>query len=377
MNTYTRYDGSGLICGGADSLTGTEELLLACDVGGTTVKLGIFTLEDEPQLLCRTAVPTRTEENGRNILPDTAKAARALAEEHGLDFARITGAGVGVPGPVLIDENGDAIVNHGVNLNWGVVNVSREFSDLTGIPKVTSLNDANAAALGEFAAAGGISAAAGKSAVMVTLGTGVGGGVVCNGSILTGIFGSAGEIGHMPMSPYHPLLEAIREKDPSFPAKADLEYYASATGITRIAKAALKTSGTASVLRPPKALPEDPSEDAPQDPSGDAPEDIPPAQELTAKDIFDAAREGDALALSIADCYFDTLGCGLASIAAVIDPDLFLLGGGVSKAGQFLLEGVRSAYRENVFHSMRDTRIELAVLGGDAGLLGAIIPFVQ
>lgn len=348
MAAYTLYDTTGLILHDSVVPEENQALLLACDIGGTTVKMGIFTAEPQPRLLCRTEVPTRTEDEGVNILPDVAEAARALADDHGLRFSQIRGAGIGCPGPVLTAENGDYIVNRGVNLNWGVKNVSEEFRTLTGIPSVIALNDANAAALGEMAAAG-----ASGTVIMVTLGTGVGGGIVIDGSVLSGSTGSAGEIGHMPASPYHPLLESIREQDPSFPARSDLEYYASATGIIRVAKAALKTTGAASVLRKPEA------------------------SDLTAKDIFDAAREGDALAMSITEFYFDTLGSGLASIAGVIDPDLFLLGGGVSRAGDFLLDGVRRAYRENVFHSMRGTGIQLAVLGGDAGLLGAVIPLLQ
>lgn len=195
----------------------------------------------------------------------------------------------------------------------------------------------------------GIKAVA-ESAVMVTIGTGIGGGIISGGRIISGAFGAGGEIGHMPASPGHPLLREICGRDASLRQSADLEYYASATGITRMAQSALRNMEEPSSLR-----------------------DI---DDLTARDVIDAAKDGDAAALQVLDFFFDTLGRGLATIASVVDPQLFIIGGGVSAAGAYLLDGLQKSYREHVFHPSRDADFRLAVLGNDAGLLGPLVPLL-
>lgn len=200
-----------------------------------------------------------------------------------------------------------------------------------------------------------------SDAVMVTLGTGVGGGIIHEGRIITGAFGAGGEIGHMPVRVGGEFLEHIHSSNPACTLRrqADLEYYASATGIARIAAAALQA-----VEMDPDSWPSEISS---------------PLRELEgpdAKAIFDAAKAGDPLALSIAETFCDILGQGLASIASVVDPDLFIIGGGVSAAGDFLLDGVRESYRRQVFHASRGTAFRLARLGNDAGLMGPLVPLM-
>ncbi|MBQ9060733.1 MAG: ROK family protein [Firmicutes bacterium] len=348
---------------------------LGIDVGGTTVKLALFqagrqTAEsdgdqaagtftsDFGQLteIGRTVIPTRTEEEGRRIMPDIALAVQTLADEASILISSIEGAGIGVPGPVLNHTDRGYPVAGCVNLNWtGIYYPGEELRDLTGIRHINVLNDANAAALGELyfsaPAAEVIKAASKTTAVMITIGTGIGGGIIDKGRIITGAFGAAGEVGHMPIVPADPLFQAILSADPDFGKHADLEYYTSANGIARVAAELLQFSNEASVLRKRK--------------------------DVTAKNVFDAAKAGDPLAVRVIDFFFNTLGQGLATIASVVDPDLFIIGGGVAAAGDYLLDGLQTAYRRMVFHASRGTSFRLASLGNDAGLLGPLVPLLR
>lgn len=350
---------------------------LGIDVGGTTVKLALFragsrgtgdtastaeTADEAPAAdaggrlphlteIGRKVIPTRTENEGIRILPDIAAAVRSLAEECGIPVSSIEGAGMGVPGPVLNKTDRGYPVAGCVNLGWtGICYPGEQLRDLTGIRRICVLNDANAAALGElyFGARG--KDASETTAVMITIGTGIGGGIITGGRIITGAFGAAGEVGHMPIVPADSLLQTLRSADPDFGAGADLEYFTSATGIARAASGLLWISGEDSVLRA--------------------------CEDVTAKDVFDAAKQGDPPALRIANFFFNTLGQGLAAIASVVDPDLFIIGGGVAAAGDYLLDGLREAYRRQVFHASRETGFFLAQLGNDAGLLGPLVPLL-
>ncbi len=304
------------------------------DVGGTTVKLGLFELTGE--LLESWEIPTRRENAGAAILPDIAASIDAKIAQKGLRREDIAGVGLGVPGPVLADGT----VRRCVNLGWGVFNVSDELSKLLGLP-VRAGNDANVAALGEQWQGGGRGF---QNLVMVTLGTGVGGGILLNGRVVPGVHGAGGEIGHMVMAPDEP--------DPCGCGKrGHLEQYASATGTVRLARRALAQSGAPSVLRE--------------------------TDELTCERVFTAAKAGDALASEITDTFCRTLAAALANIAAVIDPEVFVIGGGVSKAGEFLRAGVERHFRALAFHACEDTKIVLAGLGADAGMYGAAALLLQ
>lgn len=301
------------------------------DIGGTTVKIGFFS--SEGKFIEHWEIPTRKEGNGEMILPDIARAITKKLKEHDLSLDDLEGVGVGVPGPVF--ANG--IVNKCVNLGWDVVDVRGQLSALlSGVP-VEVANDANVAALGEQWNGGGKGH---DNVVMVTLGTGVGGGIVINGKILPGVHGAAGEIGHM----------KVRDNETATCGcgkKGCLEQYGSATGVVRLAKIALA---------------ENPDTDSP----------LRKLDPLTAKDVFDYAKTGDELSLSIVDEVGKMLGEAIAHITCVLDPDVIVIGGGVSRAGQILLDAVLRHYTPAAFHASRHSEFKLAVLGNDAGMYGAV-----
>jgi glucokinase len=297
------------------------------DIGGTTVKCGLFTVNGE--IMEKWEIPTRTEDNGAHILPDVAAAINQKIETRALDREEIAGVGIGVPGPV--NDLGE--VPCAVNLHWGYVNVVKDLGEMTGLP-VKAANDANVAALGELWKGGG---AGYHSLLMVTLGTGVGGGVIINDKIVAGSHGAGGEIGHVHVE------DAII--DPCNCGNCGcLEQVASATGIVRLAKAALSASDAPSLLR---------------------------EGELSAKSVWDAVKVGDALAIKIAERFGLYLGKTLSMLAAVSDPQVIVIGGGVSKAGQILLDYIIGPFQKYAFSPCRATEFALATLGNDAGIYGA------
>ena len=275
------------------------------DVGGTTVKIGYFS---ETELLEKWEIPTDKSDGGRNIISDIARSLRGAAD----------GAAIGVPGAVLADGT----VNHCVNLGWGVCRPGDEFTALTGIP-CRMCNDANAAAFGEQWQGGGVGF---SSILLVTLGTGVGGGLTIGERIVIGAHGACGEIGHINVE--------HNETEPCNCGRCGcLEQYCSATGISRLARKA----GLGS---------------------------------FTSKEIFDMAAEGSELAVAVVDQACDYLGRGLAAACTVTDPDAIVIGGGVSRAGEFLRLRVEAAFQKYAFHACRETVIGLANLGNDAGMYG-------
>lgn len=304
-----------------------KKYCIGIDVGGTTVKCGLFTADGE--LIENWEVVTCTEDNGSHILPDVAASVEAKLSERGIAKADVLGAGVGVPGPV--DEEGE--LPCAVNLHWGKKNVGKEMTDLLGIPTKAG-NDANVAALGEMWKGGGEGT---RNLVMITLGTGVGGGIIINGKIVTGSHGAAGEIGHANVEPYE---EAVCNCG----NHGCLEQMASATGIVRLARIELQKTEDASVLRD---------------------------GELSAKSVFDAYKAGDAVAARIVDRFAEYLGHAMAFISAVVDPEVFVIGGGVSKAGEILVECVKKYYQRDAFSACKGIPIVLAKLGNDAGIYGA------
>ena len=298
------------------------------DVGGTTVKLGLFDINGN--VIDKWEIPTRTENGGEKILADVAEAIKGKRAQKQIGKEDVAGGGVGVPGPV----DGNGIVHKAVNLGWGTVDLKKELGALLDGMGVEGGNDANVAALGEMWKGGGQGH---QSLVAVTLGTGVGGGIIINGKILTGSTGAGGEIGHI-------HVEDNETEACGCGNFGCLEEYASATGITRLANRALKASDKDSVLR---------------------------TGEVSAKTVFDAVKAGDELAIEVAQKFGDYLGKGLGIIAGVIDPEIFVIGGGVSKAGEVLFEYIRPSYERTVFHACRNTAFALATLGNDAGIYGA------
>ena len=298
------------------------------DIGGTTVKLGLFNIDGE--VLDKWEITTRIEDGGAYILKDIAESVEAKMAEKNIDKSDVTGVGMGVPGPV----KEDGTVMKCVNLGWGMFNAAEELSGLLGLP-VKAGNDANMAALGEYWQGGGKEY---KSIIMVTLGTGVGGGIIINGKMMAGVNGAGGEIGHM-------TVDLAEQDKCNCGKKGCLEQYASATGIVRLANRALQSSDKPSKLRDVKTI--------------------------SAKEIFDAAKEGDELAQSLAEEHGKYLGLALANVACVVDPDAFVIGGGVSKAGDILIDITKKYFEEFAFHACRNASFKLATLGNDAGIFGA------
>ncbi|MBQ8117347.1 MAG: ROK family glucokinase [Lachnospiraceae bacterium] len=298
------------------------------DIGGTTVKLGLF--DESGVVLDKWEIPTAKENGGEKILPDVAQSIRAKIEEKGIAVSDVAGIGVGAPGAV--DEQG-TMVKGAVNLGWSRLNIPDELHKYLDVP-VKAANDANVAAFGEMWQGGGKGY---RNLVAVTLGTGVGGGIIVEGKILTGATGAGGEIGHM-------HVEDAENEECGCKNKGCLEQYASATGITRLANRRLAKDDMPSVLR-----------------SG----------EVTAKTVFDAVKAGDALAIEVAEQFGEYLGKGLALVAAVVNPEIFVIGGGVSKAGDVLLSYVEPVFQKYAFLACRDAKFALATLGNDAGIYGA------
>ena len=279
------------------------------DLGGTTVKIAYF--DETGKMLSKWEIPTVTDNGGAQILPDIAASIAAFRKEHQISDTDLLGVGIGVPGAVS-----KGVVNRCVNLGWGVVPIEEELSRLTGLPAKAS-NDANVAALGEYW---------------------MGGGIIVDSKLLNGAHGAGGELGHMVLDP--------KETDVCGCGKRGcVEQYCSATGIVRLAKQRLGKDRAPSSLR-----------------------DL---QELTCRDIFDAGKAGDPVALEILNTYYDYMGQFLGSMCSAIDPEAVVLGGGVSKAGNMLLEGIVPYFKKYVFHAASGVKFALASLGNDAGAYGA------
>lgn len=297
------------------------------DIGGTTVKMGLFNGAGE--IVEKWEIVTRTENEGEAILPDIAASINAKVAEHKIAKEEVQGVGVGVPAPVT----SEGIINGSANLGWKYKEAKRELEELTGL-RAEFGNDANVAALGEMWKGGGAGC---KNMVMVTLGTGVGGGVIINGKILVGENGAGGEIGH--------LCVNYEETDHCGCGNCGcLEQYASATGITRLAKKKLANETRQTMLN---------------------------AETVSAKEVFDAVKAGDEVAKEVAEEMGTYLGHALANLAVVADPAVFVIGGGVSKAGEVLLPYIEKPYQEKAFFANKKAKFTLATLGNDAGICGA------
>ena len=304
-----------------------KKYVFGVDVGGTTVKLGLF--DPEGEVKEKWEIPTRKEDNGDHIIADIAESIKEKMSANSIDRMDVVGVGIGVPGPVK--EDGTVLL--AANLGWGKRNIAMELGELLRVP-VMAGNDANVAALGEMWRGGGRGY---KNMVAVTLGTGEGGGIIIGGKIVSGSTGAGGEIGHIHLEDEEPAACGCG-------GHGCLEQYASATGVVRIAKKKLAFSDTASVLRD---------------------------KEITAKDIWDAVKEGDELAIEVAKVYGEYLGKGLAAVANVVNPDIFVIGGGVSKAGEVLIDYMKPYFEKYVFPGAKNAKFALAVLGNDAGIYGA------
>ena len=260
-----------------------------------------------------------------------AASIKAKLNEKNISAAEVEGIGIGVPGPV----DSDYTVHKCINLGWGVFNVKQRMNELLPeIEKVAAGNDANVATLGELWQGGGKGF---DSAVMFTLGTGVGGGVIVDGKIVAGKNGGAGELGHITVEP----TETVQCNCGKYGC---LEQYASANGIVRMAKGMLAGCDTPSALRA--------------------------MDSFTSKDICDLARDGEEMALTIVDRFGEYLGRALSFVSCTVDPDVFIIGGGMSRAGDIIVEPIMKYYRKYAFHVSTGTTASIATLGNDAGIYG-------
>lgn len=299
------------------------------DIGGTTIKMSLF--EMTGHMIDKWEIPTNTENQGASILDDVATVIEGRLVQDSIAKEDVEGIGIGVPGPVVQNS----VVMGCVNLGWNRVDVAKELGEKTGL-KVKAGNDANVAALGEMWQGGGKGY---KNVVMITLGTGVGGGIIIDGQIINGSNGAGGEIGHV-------FVDETEEETCGCGKRGCLEQYASATGVVRLAKRALAADDRESTLR------------------GN--------ENISAKAVFDAAKEGDVIALEVVEKMGKILGTALANAACIVDPEVFVIGGGVSKAGTIVTESIRKYYIERAFHSCRNADFALAELGNDAGVYGCV-----
>ena len=304
------------------------------DIGGTTVKMGFFA--EDGGLWEKWEIPTNTSDEGAMILPNVVNSIRGKMIERGITEEDIIGIGVGAPGAV--DEDG-MLVGGAVNLGWKSFHIPKALGAYINVP-VKAANDANVAAYGELWQGGGKGCG---NMVAVTLGTGVGGGIVVNGKLLTGANGAGGEIGHIHIQDGEPDTCGCGKK-------GCLEQYASATGIVRLAERRLKRDAAPSMLR---------------------------QGTLSAKAVFDGVKAGDKVAVEIAEQFGEYLGKGLAAIAAVVNPEVFVIGGGVSKAGEILFDFIEPQFRKYVFAPCAETKFAIAQLGNDAGIYGAAALFLK
>ena len=297
------------------------------DLGGTTVKIAYF--DETGNMLDKWEIPTVTADGGKQILPDIAASVAGYRKDHNIPDEALLGLGIGVPGPV--DASGT--VNRCVNLGWGVFNIAKELSDLTGLP-VKAGNDANVAALGEQWMGSGKGH---DSLMFFTLGTGVGGGLIIDGKIVAGSKGMGAEVGHLTVNPH--------EKDCcNCGNHGCLEQYASATGIVKEMKRTLAAEEDSCVLC---------------------------GRDFSCKDVLDAAKSGDVLAVKTVKRCMNYLAMAMSWVTYVADPEVFVIGGGVSKAGDYLVTMLKDRYNELTPLSSKKADIFIASLSNDAGMSGA------
>lgn len=309
-----------------------SESIIGVDVGGTSIKIGWLSANGD--ILAKWEIPTNITDNGAAILTDVWKSISDGISRLDIKKDEVIGIGVGVPGFVNAEEG---IVDEAVNIGWKNVKVQEKLHALSGLP-VCVANDANTAVLGENWLGAGNQA---KNVLAVTLGTGVGGGIIVNGELVNGENGTAGEIGHSTVD--------VNGLTCNCGKKGCLETIASATGIVRQAEEAIKNNPTSKLAEYYD-------------------EDIG----ISAKDVFERAKNGDNLCEEIIHYTMDILGFSLANIATVLNPSKILIGGGVSKAGDVLINGIKEAFQNHALPRTNDIcTIKLAELGNDAGITGA------
>lgn len=301
------------------------------DLGGNAIKIGLF--QTTGHLVEKWTIPARLEDHGSRLLPDVVDSIRSKMAQRSLSWDVIEGVGMGVPGPV--DQEGTVL--RCVNLGWDILNVPQKMRELEpAIEKLQVANDVNAATLGEMWQGG---AQWNSSAVMVTLGVGVGSGIVVDNKVFVGSTGAAGEIGHMCVNPQETRRCTCGNC-------GCLEQYCSDTGLVYMARQVLEQQpDTASVLR---------------------------EGEITPQAICEAAKQGDAAATAVLDRFGQLMGQALTAVACTVNPQVFVIGGELAQAGMTILKPIETYFRRYAFHAFRSTPFVLAELGDDAGIYGSV-----
>lgn len=296
------------------------------DILGTHIKFGFF--DETGKLLDKwqTAVPGYKDST--QIIPSIAEEVERYLSRRGIFEDDVIGIGVGIPGPV----SSTGVVNKCVNLSWGVFNIDRALSGLTGL-YVKSSNTANLSALGESWHGHGS-----RNMVYMAMNTGLGGGIVCEGALVNGASGGAGEIGHIIVNKNEP--EAC-----SCGKYGCVEQYCSPKGIVRVARRMLNDTRTPSVLRNRRIF--------------------------DYRDVLNAAASGDKVAKEVMEKVYDYTGQALAAVCCVTNPDTIVLGGEFCAIGQSAMDSISRAFRRYVFHANENVRFHFATLGQDDALYGA------
>lgn len=311
-----------------------DKKVIGIDLGGTTAKFGIINSEGEIQT--KWSIQTDIRDGGSHIVTDIIESINSKLESFKMDADDFIGIGMGSPGTV--NREAGTVIG-AFNLNWKTLqDLKGPIEAKTGIPFHID-NDANVAALGEQWAGAGNNE---PNVAFITLGTGVGGGLISDGNLLHGAIDAAGEIGHVTVEPGG--YSCTCGKD------GCLEQYASATGVVRIARDMAEKYAGESKLK----------------------YEIDDGQSVDSKRIFDLAKAGDDLAVRVVDRFVHYLALALGNVGNLLNPSTIVLGGGVSKAGEFLVEKVNKEIKPFLFETIREvTKVKIAELGNDAGIIGA------
>lgn len=309
------------------------KMIVGVDLGGTSIKLALLTNNGE--FIDKWEVPTDKSDSGKHIPKTITIAIEQKLKQMNKTREDIAGIGIGAPGSVRLE---DGLIFAAVNLGWVNFPLKDILEKESGIPVIVD-NDANIAAVGEMWKGAGNGA---KDVVMVTLGTGVGGGVIVNGDVAHGISGSAGEIGHITVQLENGVLCNCGKT-------GCLETISSATGIARIANEKLQNTTKETILK-----------------------EMSNSSPITAKDVFEAYSNGDEVAEEIVNHVMRYLALVLAGVGNTLNPENIIIGGGVSNAGELLLKPLKKYFDEFAFTTVRDsTKLSIAKLGNDAGAIGA------
>ena len=302
---------------------------IGIDLGGTNIAVGV--VDDRHQIAAEASVPAGAHRPAEQVVADMCRAVELALDKAGLTVRDCASIGVGAPG-TCDPERGVVVCAY--NLNWFDVPVCRMLTEHFGLPARLS-NDANCAALAEVVAGAAVSC---RSMVLVTLGTGVGGGIIVDGKIVSGLGGAGGEVGHS--------ILVLDGAPCTCGRRGCWEAYASATALIR--------QGREAAAAHPESL-------------------LNRYTALTGRDVFDAADAGDAAAQAVLERYYVYVAAGVTNLVNILSPEMVLIGGGISRQGERLLAPIRRYVAANCFggEERPQPAIQAAKLGNEAGIIGA------